>query len=135
MDAVLSHVLSWPTFLVALLVFGFAPGAVLRLIALAFSRDDPRRRELLAELHAVPRLERPFWVAEQLEVALFEGLRGRIAAWTRRRSGTHKRRKSPISEAYESQLSELSQSLTTGKYEILQPKPALLNIRPEDMIK
>jgi hypothetical protein len=35
---------------------------------------------LLAELHVVPRAERPFWVAEQLEVALFEGVRGRIAA-------------------------------------------------------
>jgi hypothetical protein len=47
---------------------------VLRVIVLAFRRDDPRRRELLAELHAVPRIERPLWVAEQLEVAVFEGL-------------------------------------------------------------
>lgn len=69
---------AWPVFLVALLVFGFAPGAVLRLIVLAFHRDDPRRRELLAELHAVPRVERPFWVIEQLEVALFEGVWDRI---------------------------------------------------------
>jgi hypothetical protein len=30
--------------------FGFAPDAVLRLIFLAFSRNDPRREELLAEL-------------------------------------------------------------------------------------
>jgi hypothetical protein len=36
------------------------------------------RRELLAELHANPRRERPFWVAEQLEVALFEGIWGRV---------------------------------------------------------
>jgi DNA-binding transcriptional MerR regulator len=71
--------LAWPTFLIALLVFGFAPGALLRLIVLAFRRDDPRRRELLGELYAVPRIERPFWVIEQLEVALFEGLRGRFA--------------------------------------------------------
>lgn len=69
---------AWPAFLVALLVFGFAPGAVLRLIVLAFHRDDPRRSELLAEIHAVPRLERPFWVLEQLEVALFEGIWGRV---------------------------------------------------------
>jgi hypothetical protein len=75
---VLDAVLSWPTFAIALLVFGFAPGAVLRLIVLAFPSDDPRRRELLAELHAVPRLDRPFWVAEQLELALFEGIWGRI---------------------------------------------------------
>lgn len=72
-------VLSLPTLLVALLVFGFAPGVILRVIVLAFPPEDPRRRELLAELHAVPRIERPFWVVEQLEVALFEGLRERIA--------------------------------------------------------
>jgi hypothetical protein len=71
---------TWPTFVVVVLLLGFAPGAMLRLIVLAFSRDDPRRQELLAELHAVPRADRPFWVAEQLEIALFEGLRGRIAA-------------------------------------------------------
>jgi hypothetical protein len=69
---------AWAAFVVALLVFGFAPGAVLRLIVFAFHRDDPRRSELLAEVHAVPRLERPFWVLEQLEVALFEGVWGRV---------------------------------------------------------
>jgi len=67
-----------PALLLGLLVFGFAPGALLRLLVLAFHRDDPRRSELLAELHAVPRLERPFWVLEQLEVALFEGMWERI---------------------------------------------------------
>jgi len=66
--------LSWASLLMAMLVFGFAPGLVLRIIVLAFERDDPRRRELLAELYAVPRLERPLWVAEQLEVALSEGV-------------------------------------------------------------
>jgi hypothetical protein len=74
----LDVIVSWPTFLAALLVFGFAPGAVLRLIVLAFQRDDPRRDELLAELHAVPRWDRPFWVFEQLEVALFEGIWERL---------------------------------------------------------
>jgi hypothetical protein len=74
----LDAVVSWPSLLVALLVFGFAPGALLRLIVLAFRRHDPRRRELIAELHAVPRLERPFWVIEQLEVALSEGLYERL---------------------------------------------------------
>ena len=76
----LSTIVSWKTFLVALLVFGFAPGAVLRLIVRAFDRDDPRRDELLAELYAVPRWERPFWVFEQLEVALFEGIAARLSA-------------------------------------------------------
>jgi Uncharacterized protein conserved in bacteria (DUF2314) len=74
----LSATASWKTFLVILLVFGFAPGAVLRLIVLAFHRDDPRRRELLGELHGVPRWERPFWVFDQLEVALFEGIWERV---------------------------------------------------------
>jgi hypothetical protein len=55
----LDPITSWRTVLVALVVFGFAPRAVLRLIVLAFRRDDPRRRELLAELHAVPHGKRP----------------------------------------------------------------------------
>ena len=64
---------AWPLLIGALVVFGLAPGLVLRLIVLAFERDDPRRQEMLAELRTVPRWERPFWVAEQIEVALFEG--------------------------------------------------------------
>jgi Uncharacterized protein conserved in bacteria (DUF2314) len=74
----LDAIVSWETFLISLLVFGFAPGAVLRLLVLAFHRDDPRRREMLAELYRVPRLERPYWVFEQLEVALFEGVWERL---------------------------------------------------------
>ncbi len=70
--------LSWTGLVSAMLVFGFAPRFVLRLIVLAFHRDDPRREELLAELHAVPRLERPLWVAEQLELALCDGIWERI---------------------------------------------------------
>jgi hypothetical protein len=66
--------ISIPVLLVAMLLFGFAPGAVLRVIVLAFPPDDPRRKELRAELAAVPRLERPLWVAEQIEVAIAEGL-------------------------------------------------------------
>lgn len=72
------QILSWPMLVLALLVFGFAPGLLLRLIVLAFSKDDPRRAELRGELYNVPRFERPFWVAEQMEIALFEGLRGRL---------------------------------------------------------
>lgn len=72
------QILSWPMLLLALLVFGFAPGLLLRLIVLAFPKDDPRRGELRGELYNVPRFERPFWVVEQMEVALFEGLRGRL---------------------------------------------------------
>ena len=78
MTILLSHVLTLPTILVGLLLFGFAPGAALRIIVLAFKKDDPRRRELLGELRNVPRFERPFWVAEQIEVALIEGLGHRL---------------------------------------------------------
>jgi hypothetical protein len=75
---------AWPLLIVALAVFGFLPGAVLRFILLAFRRSDPRRAEILAELRAVPRWERPFWVIEQAEVALFEGLLERIRSRRRR---------------------------------------------------
>lgn len=78
MDSLITEVIAWPTLLASLLIFGFAPGAMLRVIVLAFRRDDPRRKELLAELPSVPRIERPFWVFEQLELALFEGLAGRL---------------------------------------------------------
>jgi len=81
----LDAIVSWRTFLIALVVFGFAPGALLRLIVLAFPRDDPRRRELLAELPTVARTERPFWVFEQLERALFEGIGERVARVATRR--------------------------------------------------
>jgi len=81
MDALIFHVISWPTLGCALLVYGFAPGALLRLIVVLYPRGHPRRRELIGELYAYPRIMRPFWVAEQLETALFEGLHGRLAAW------------------------------------------------------
>lgn len=58
----------------ALLIFGLAPGMVLSLILCLLPRDDPRRQELHAELYAVPRWERPFWVFDQLEVALRQGV-------------------------------------------------------------
>ena len=69
---------SWSTFGLVLLIYGLAPGAFLRVICLAFHRDDARRQELRAELHAVPRPLRPLWVAEQLEVALFDGVGERL---------------------------------------------------------
>lgn len=74
----LGAVVSWPTLLLVLLVWGFAPRLVLRFVVHAFRKDDPRRKELLGELGAVPRLERPIWVAEQVEVALVEGIGERI---------------------------------------------------------
>lgn len=60
-------------FMLALVIFGFAPGMVLALIVRLIP-DIDRRKELQAELYEVPRWERPFWVAQQFEVALRIGL-------------------------------------------------------------
>ena len=126
MDSLITQVITWPSLLIALVAFGFAPGALLRVIVLAFKRDDPRRKELLAELPHIPRLERPFWVFEQLEVALFEGLLGRLAKRTR--SKVHKKGQfAPYSttEFYQTATSRrLTQILTGngGAYGVYGPR-------------
>jgi hypothetical protein len=91
MAALLETVAYWPNLLLVIFVFGFAPGFCLRLIVLAYPRDDPRRRELIAELYAVPRIWRPLWVAQQLEVALFEGLGHRVSVTIRRLRNWHRK--------------------------------------------
>lgn len=97
MASLLETVASWRSLLLVLLVFGFAPGFCLRLIVLAYPPDHPRRRELLAELYAVPTHLRPLWVAMQLEVALFEGLGDRgSAALRRRRERRYESRRSEV---------------------------------------
>jgi hypothetical protein len=55
-----------------------SPGFPLRLLVLIYERGDPHRAELVAELYGVHRLKRPFWVAEQIETAIFDGLGPRI---------------------------------------------------------
>lgn len=60
-------------FVSSLLIFGLAPGMVLAVIVKLFPKDDPRRRELQAELYVVPRWERPFWVFEKLDLAIRTG--------------------------------------------------------------
>jgi len=89
MGELIGALASWKLFLVVLLVFGLAPGLLLRIIVFAFHRDDPRRQELRGELFNVPRWERPVWVVEQLEVALVEGLGERIA-WALTGRVTHR---------------------------------------------
>jgi hypothetical protein len=84
MVELMEAITSWPSLLWVVIVFGFAPRLCLRLIVRASPRGDPRRAELIAELYAVPRIQRPLWVAEQLEVALFEGLGQRVSAGIRR---------------------------------------------------
>lgn len=78
MSEILTSVSLWPFLFIALGVWGIAPGLVVRFISLAFWSDDPRRTEMRAELDAVPRWERPFWVLQQLEVAVVEGLGARV---------------------------------------------------------
>ncbi|MFC6356693.1 hypothetical protein [Luethyella okanaganae] len=78
MNDILQSLLSWPLLMVALAVYGFFPGLFARLISLAFHKEDPRRKELQAEVYAVPRWERPFWVLEQLERAISEALPERL---------------------------------------------------------
>jgi len=116
MGELLDAIVNWRIGLVVLLVFGFAPGVLLRLIVLAFHRDDPRRSELLAELYGVPWFERPLWVVEQLERALFEGLWERItwAATGRRHleSGVKRNRQHP--ETFEIPDEEAKQAIEPG---------------------
>ena len=92
MAELLEAVASWPSLVLVVLIFGFAPGFCLRLIVIAYPRGDPRRAELIAELYIVPRIQRPLWVAEQLEVALFEGLVHRVSAAIRRLTGRRRAR-------------------------------------------
>jgi tetratricopeptide (TPR) repeat protein len=69
-----------PTTLLAMAaVFGLFPGLVLRLIVLLYPKDDSRRRELVAELYTLDRMQRIEWVFQQLETGLFEGLSRRLA--------------------------------------------------------
>jgi hypothetical protein len=93
MTELLKYVASWPSLVLVIVVFGFAPGFCLRLIVLAYPHDDPRRAELVAELYAVPRPKRPLWVAEQLEAALFEGLVHRMSTAIHRLTGRRRARR------------------------------------------
>ena len=84
-------------FLGAVLLLGFAPGFVLRLIVKIYPERHSRRDELLGELYSLPLWKRPFFVAEQFETVLFEGLPVRVSflrlrsrSWLRRQWGTRK---------------------------------------------
>jgi len=68
---------------VAVFVFGFFPGFVLRQIVRMYPVDHPRRAEIVAELYQLNFAMRPVWVGAQLETALHEGLGLR---WTDRKT-------------------------------------------------
>ncbi|MDN5852241.1 MAG: hypothetical protein L0K86_05210 [Actinomycetia bacterium] len=69
----------WP-YLGTVALFGFAPGLVLRVFLLLYPPGHARRREIAAELYKINRIWRPFYVAEQMETALFDGVSARRAA-------------------------------------------------------
>lgn len=75
---------SWQSLVLVLVLFGFAPGFVLRSLVKIYPRNDPRRAELIAQLYVLGRLERPLFVAEQLETVLFEGVPRRLKVVRRR---------------------------------------------------
>lgn len=93
MTELFEAVASWQNLVFVLVVFGIAPGAVLRLFVRCYPKGDPRRRELVAELYAVPRIQRPLWVAEQMETALFEGCGLRIQARQARSTNLYRARR------------------------------------------
>lgn len=64
----------WKLLLLAIFIYSICPQWILRLLVLVYDKDDPRRHELLGELYGVPRHARPFWVAEQFETALADGI-------------------------------------------------------------
>lgn len=84
MKELVDAIISWRTLLGAVVIFGFVPGFVLRLLVSIYPKDDPRRRELVAQLYTLKRVERLFFVAEQLETVLFDGLPARFASMRRR---------------------------------------------------
>lgn len=65
-------------FACTLAIFGLLPGVVTRLLARIYPTFDPRRLEMIAELYAVPRWDQPWWVAQQTERALHEGISARV---------------------------------------------------------
>lgn len=80
MTELIEIIASWRSLLLVLVVFGFAPGFVLRLLVRIYPKDDPRRTELISELYMLGRAERLLFVAEQLETVLFEGAPHRVKA-------------------------------------------------------
>jgi len=92
MTTLLDTLVSPGLYALLIVVYGFAPGFVLRIILKLYPKGHIRRRELVAELYAVKRVVRPLWVAEQVETALFDGLAARARRRARRRSLALRRR-------------------------------------------
>jgi len=80
---------------ISLLVFAFLPGLLLRLLVCLYPKDHPRRTELLGQLYSMPQVRRPWFVVEQLETALTEGLLVRARQGLRRARSRRQRRDEP----------------------------------------
>jgi hypothetical protein len=131
MAELLQAVASWQALGGVLLLFGFGPGVVLRTVLLIYPKSHPRRRELIGELYACPRWDRPLWVAEQFEVAIFEGLshrRRQLVRWlfNRRIRASLKRQDSMDAYALDRAMREVAADLeATGamaRQERLKPE-------------
>ncbi|MFB9923248.1 hypothetical protein ACFORO_06270 [Amycolatopsis halotolerans] len=94
MDELAGHLATWGagTLFLTALVFGFFPVFAVNLLARVYPKGHPRRAELVAELHDVPRRERLIWVAEQLATVLFDGVPERVRARRRDASVERERR-------------------------------------------
>lgn len=94
MDELAGHLATWGagTLFLTALVFGFFPVFAVNLLARVYPKEHPRRAELVAELHDVPRRERLIWVAEQLATVLFDGVPERVRARRRDASAERERR-------------------------------------------
>lgn len=82
MDKLAQLVMTWGvgTLFMAALIFGFFPTFVVNVLVRVYPKGHPRRRELIAEMEAIPRRERLIWTAEQVATALFDAVPSRIAA-------------------------------------------------------
>lgn len=69
--------LDWRILAVILVLFGLAPGIVLRQVVRLYPKGHPRRAELMAELYVRPYVERPLYVAQSLETSFTEGIPAR----------------------------------------------------------
>jgi hypothetical protein len=79
MNELLDLVVSPRLLLLSPLVFAVLPGPCLRLLVRLYPKSHPRRTELLGELYSMPQRRRPWFVVEQLELAIGEGLPARLA--------------------------------------------------------
>jgi hypothetical protein len=99
----IAEIADWKLFLLVIFIYAICPQWVLRLLVMVYDKDDPRRQELLGELYAIDYIRRPFWVAQQFETALADGvwprfrfsLTGRVINRWRLADGDHRHREHP----------------------------------------